>query len=65
MPKEILVTFHLTKGQMQQIIYEQSQSVLQNRLRKDISNENFGYLDINGIIIFIEHIKSFNVVEIN
>ncbi|EOP12913.1 hypothetical protein II1_03295 [Bacillus cereus MC118] len=65
MPKEFLVTFHLTKGQMQQIIYEQSPSVLQNRLRKDILNKNIGYLDIDEIIIFTEHIKSFNLVEIN
>ncbi|ASI79566.1 TPA: hypothetical protein QCY18_003618 [Bacillus cereus] len=65
MPKEFLVTFHLTKGQIQQTICEQSLSVLQSNLNKDILNKNINYLDINGTILFTRHIKGFTVIEIN
>lgn len=65
MPKNFLVTFHLTKGQMKQIICEQSLSVLQNRLKNDISNQNIVFLNIDGTIIFTRHIKAFNIIEIS
>ncbi|BCC19789.1 TPA: hypothetical protein QCY18_001311 [Bacillus cereus] len=64
MKKDYLVTFHLTKGQMQQIICEQSLSILQNRLENDISNQNIVFLNIDGTIIFTRHIKDFNIIEI-
>ncbi|HDR7414555.1 hypothetical protein QRE62_10475 [Bacillus mycoides] len=63
MPKNFLVTFYLTKGQVQQTIHEQSLIVLQNRLRKDISDKNISYLDIDGTLIFTRHIKDFNIEE--
>ncbi|MEC3525527.1 hypothetical protein [Bacillus paranthracis] len=65
MQKNFLVTFYLTKGQIQQIIYAHSQSDFQNKLRKDISNKNTSYLNINGTIIFTKHLKDFCIVEIN
>ncbi|MED3395510.1 hypothetical protein [Bacillus wiedmannii] len=65
MPKGFLITFYLTNGQIQQIIYERSQSDFQNKLRKDISNKNINYLSIDGTIIFTKHIKDFDIVEVN
>ena len=61
--QKFLVTFHLTKGQVQQTIREQSLIALQNRLRKDISDKNISYLDISGTVIFTRHIKDFNIEE--
>ena len=49
---------------MQQIICEQSLSILQNRLENDISNQNIVFLNIDGTIIFTRHIKDFNIIEI-
>ncbi|PEC20407.1 hypothetical protein [Bacillus cereus] len=65
MQKDFLVTFHLTKGQIQQIIREQNLSILQNRLTNDISNKNITFLDIGGTIIFTRHIRNFTIVKIN
>lgn len=65
MPKKFLVTFHLTRGQIQQVIYECSQPFVQNKISKDISNNNINYLKIEDTIIFKKHIKSFDILEIN
>ncbi|PEM52674.1 hypothetical protein [Bacillus wiedmannii] len=65
MPKKFLVTFYLTKGQVQQIIYKRSQPNFQNKQRKDISNKNISYLNIDGTIIFTKHIQNFDIVEIH
>ncbi|MDF9652072.1 hypothetical protein P5765_08985 [Bacillus cereus] len=64
MQKDFLVTFHLTKGQTQQIIREQNLSILQNRLTNDISNKNVTFLNIGETIIFTRHIKNFTIIKI-
>ncbi|MED2035647.1 hypothetical protein P4V58_00070 [Bacillus wiedmannii] len=64
MQKDFLITFHLTKGQIQQIIRLRSQDIFLNKLKKDISNKNISYLNIGGTIVFTKHIESFDIVEI-
>lgn len=65
MSKDFLVTFHLTKGQTQQVICEQNLTILRNRLEADISNKNILFLNIDDTIVFTRHIKGFNIVEIS
>ncbi|MED1902534.1 hypothetical protein P4V05_20655 [Bacillus thuringiensis] len=63
MQKNFLVTFHLTSGQIQQMIREQSLAILQNRLENAISNKGVTFLNIDGTIIFTRHIKNFTIVK--
>ncbi len=62
--QEFLVTFHLSRGKMQQVIYEESWSILRNRLRHDIADANIHYIKIDGTIIFTHHIKSFDIKRV-
>ncbi|MGG2014026.1 hypothetical protein [Bacillus sp. S10(2024)] len=65
MSKDFLVTFHLKRGQIQLIIFEQNLSVLQKRLWKDILDQNIIFLEIGGNVIFTKYIKGFDIKQIN